>query len=264
MADLTESDMKRIFTATVFCLVPLLAKADGWEYSLAPYLWLPTISLDSAKTRNPGGPLDGDRVDIGPTSYLSALNFALMLAGEMRKDDWVVMGDFIYLDFGIDDKNIDFLRPGVGPIAGTYGAGLSGTMITLAGGKTFVRTDNYHADALVGWRRFAMSLDISGDLLGGGTVKLDTDLDFNDAFVGINGVYRFGNGKRWSLRYYGDVGAGESDMTWQAVVGVGYGFGWGDLFVNYRHLVYDFGDVGRFDALSITFSGPSIGVSFQF
>ncbi len=140
-------------------------------------------------------PVDGNRVEIGPTSYLSALNCGLMLAGEMRKDHWVVMVDFICLDFGTDDKDIDFARPGVGPVAGTYGAGLSGTVITLGGGKTLVRTDSHYADALIGWRRFAMSLDIAGELLGGGSVSLDSDQDFNDAFVGINGTYRFDKGK---------------------------------------------------------------------
>lgn len=231
---------------------------------MSPYLWLPTISIDSANTRSPGSAVDGDRVEIGPTSYLDALDLGLMLAGEMRNGEWVVTGDFIYLDFGIDDKDIDFLRPGVGPIAGRYGAELSGTVITLAAGKTFAQTESSLADALIGWRRFGMSLDISGDLQGGETVALDSDMDFNDVVVGINGRYRFGNEKRWSLRYYADIGAGESDLTWQAVAGLGYGLGWGELFVNYRYLDYDFGDVDTFGGLEATFSGPSIGAAFRF
>ncbi len=256
--------MKRITAIAFAWLAAFSAQADSWEYSLSPYLWLPTISMDSASTRSPGSPVDGDRVDIGPTSYLDALDFGLMLTGEMRQDDWVVMADFIYLDFGIDGKDVDFLRPGVGPIAGTYGAGLSGTVITLVAGKTFVRTDNYLADALIGWRRFGMSLDISGDLQGGGSVALDSDVDFNDLLVGINGRYGFGNEKRWTLRYYADIGSGESDLTWQAMAGLAYRFGWGEVFVNYRHLDYEFGDVDRFDDLEATFSGPSIGASFRF
>lgn len=256
--------MKRTVAIAFACLAAFPVQADSWEYTVSPYLWLPTISLDSASTRSPGSPVDGGRVDIGPTSYLDALDFGLMLAGEMRKDDWVVKGDFIYLDFGIDDKDIDFLRPGTGPIAGNYGAGLRGTVITLAAGKTFARSDHYLADVLVGWRRFGMALDISGDLSAGGSVSLDSDIAVNDALVGINGQYRFGNDARWSLHYYADVGAGGSDLTWQAAIGLGYGFGWGDLFVNYRHLDYDFGDVRRFDDLEVTFSGPSLGATFRF
>lgn len=73
---------------------------------------------------------------IGPASYLDALDFGLMLTGAMRKDDWIMMGDFIYLDFGIDDRDIDFLRPGVGPIAGSYGAGRRPMPITSSARPT--------------------------------------------------------------------------------------------------------------------------------
>ncbi len=41
------------------CLVTLSAQADGREYAVPPYLWFPTIALDSADTHNPGGAPDG-------------------------------------------------------------------------------------------------------------------------------------------------------------------------------------------------------------
>jgi hypothetical protein len=259
----SEVFMNKTRVAALLCMAPLLAQADDWEYSVSPYLWLPTISLDSSNVRNPGGPIDGSILDVGPTDYLQALNFAMMLTGDMRKNDWVLMADLIYLDFGIDDKDIDFARPGSGPIAGSYGADLSGSIITFAGGHTFVNKDSYFMDGLVGWRRFAMSLDVSGDLDNGGSFDIRSDLDFNDAFIGINGRYGFDN-DRWSMRYYADIGAGESDLTWQAMLELGYGFDWGDLFFNYRHLDYDFGDAGRFKDLGATFSGPSVGAAFRF
>jgi hypothetical protein len=256
--------MRTTAIAVLACSAPLLAQAEGWEYSVAPYVWLPTISLESARAKDSSGLVDGSRLDIGPTDYLKALDFALMLTGDMRKDDWVFKGDLIYLKFGIDDQDIDFARPGSGPVAGEYEAVLDGAIIALAGGRTLVRTANYHLDGLVGWRRVAMSLEVSGDLDGGGSIDLSSDLDFDDAFVALNGRYAFGDGDRWSLRYYADIGAGDSDLTWQAMVGLGYGFGWGDLFVNYRHLEYDFGDVRQFEDLSARFSGPSIGGIFRF
>ena len=256
--------MRKVILALVACVSPLLAQAGDWAYSISPYLWLPTISLDSSNVRDGNSPVDGSGLKIGPTDYLDALNFALMLSGDMRKDDWVIMADLIYLDFGIDDKDIDFLRPGTGPIAGTYRADLSGSIITLASGKTFVRNDRYYMDGLVGWRRFGMSLGLSGDLLSGASIDISYDLEFNDAFVGVNGRYEFGDGGRWSLRFYADIGTGESDMTWQALLGLGYGFGWGDLFVNYRHLDYDFGNATRLAGATSTFSGPSIGGTFRF
>ena len=256
--------MKKTIIAVLACIPSFVAKAEGWEYSLSPYVWLPSISLDSSSFSEEGSPIDDSRLEVGPTNYLQALNFALMLAGDMRKDDWVLMGDLIYLDFGIDDKDIDLGRPDTGPIAGSYSADLTGTIITLAGGKTFLRDERFYVDGLVGWRQFGMSFDLAGDLVSGGNVDSGTDLDFNDAFVAVNGRYVFGGGNRWSLRYYADIGTGESDLTWQALLGFGYGFRWGDLFLDYRHLDYDFGDVTRLADVASAVSGPSIGATFRF
>ena len=256
--------MKRTILASVASVAPLLSQAAGWEYSVSPYLWLPTISLDSSNIGDGGSPIDGSRLDIGPTSYLDALDFALMVSGDMRNDDWVMMADLIYLDFGFDDKDIDLGLPGGGPIAGSYSADLSGSIFTLAGGRTFVRNDRYYMDGLAGWRRFSMTLGLTCDLVSGRAVDFTRELDFNDAFVGIDGRYDLGDGDRWSLRYYADIGTGESDMTWQALLGVGRGFGWGELFFDYRHLDYDFGDASNLDDVASVFSGPSIGATFRF
>jgi len=256
--------MKRMIIVSAASLSPLLSQAAGWEYSVSPYLWLPATSLDSSNVSGGGSPIDGSRLDIGPTSYLDALSFALMLSGDMRKDDWVIKADLIYLDFSFDDKDIDFGRPGAGPIAGIYSAGLSGSVVTLAGGRTFVDNDRYFMDGLAGWRRFGMTLELAGDLASGAALDASKDLDFNDAFVGVSGRYELGDGDRWSLRYYADIGTGESDMTWQAQLGVGYEFGWGEMFVDYRHLDYDFGDAPDLDDVTSVFSGPSIGATLRF
>ena len=44
------------------------------------------------------------------------------------------------------------------------------------------------------------------------------------------------------LAYKRDVGAGNSDLTYQALAGVAYGFRWGNLSLTYRYLFYDEGD----------------------
>ena len=59
-----------------------------------------------------------------------------------------------------------------------------------------------------------------------------------------------------------DVGTGDSDLTWQAMLGAGYAFDWGDLVAVWRYLDYDMpsGDlVENLDA-----NGPAIGVTFKF
>jgi hypothetical protein len=61
--------------------------------------------------------------------------------------------------------------------------------------------------------------------------------------------------------YYVDVGAGDSDLTWQAVLGIAYSFGWGDMGVVWRHLDYDVGSSGPIQ--DINFSGPAAGATFR-
>ena len=64
------------------------------------------------------------------------------------------------------------------------------------------------------------------------------------------------------MPYYVDVGAGDSDLTWQATAGIGFRAGsvW-DLNLVYRHLEWDFDSAGLID--DINFSGPTFGVIFR-
>lgn len=39
----------------------------------------------------------------------------------------------------------------------------------------------------------------------------------------------FGDAGQWFVPYHFDIGVGESTLTWQAAVGLGYAFRWGDV-----------------------------------
>src|SRR3954469_11128834 len=71
---------------------------EGWSFSLTPYIWLPNINGTLKYATPPGGGARPE-VDTGPNNYLENLSFALMLAGEARKDKWSIFTDLIYLDF---------------------------------------------------------------------------------------------------------------------------------------------------------------------
>jgi hypothetical protein len=64
------------------------------------------------------------------------------------------------------------------------------------------------------------------------------------------------------MPYYVDVGTGDSDVTWQAMLGVGYAFGWGDVVGVWRYLDYDMSSGHTVSKL--TTSGAAIGVKFHF
>jgi len=68
--------------------------------------------------------------------------------------------------------------------------------------------------------------------------------------------------KKWYLPFYGDVGTGDSDLTWQVLAGIGYKFKWFDVVAAYRYLDWDFDDNPAIDDLN--FSGPIVGIKFVF
>jgi len=92
-----------------------------------------------------------------------------------------------------------------------------------------------------------------------GSIGSDTELW--DGVVGVRGYFRFADGN-WSVPYYLDLGAGSSDLTWNAIAGLSRTFGWGDLMFVYRHLQYDEDADGLMQNFS--FSGPALGARFSF
>jgi len=82
-----------------------------------------------------------------------------------------------------------------------------------------------------------------------------------DAVVGLKGRYEFGTDGRWFIPYYADAGTGDSDLTWQAAIGIGYSTGRGEVFAAYRHLDYDLGDDGAI--ASLDFDGPAVGLAYR-
>jgi hypothetical protein len=81
-----------------------------------------------------------------------------------------------------------------------------------------------------------------------------------DAILGVRGRVKLGEG-RWFAPYYLDVGAGQSDFTWQAFGGIGYAFSWGEVVGSWRHLDYNFASGSRMR--DMTFSGPSISFGIR-
>jgi hypothetical protein len=78
--------------------------------------------------------------------------------------------------------------------------------------------------------------------------------------VGTKG--RLGLSEHWFVPFYLDLGTGDSDLTWQAMAGFGYGFRWGRVILGYRHLEFDQGGSGPVGKLSM--SGAELGVVFRF
>lgn len=259
-------------------LAATAASAQDWKYSLTPYVWLPNID-GTLKYHLPPGAGGNPSVESKPGSYLDNLRFAMMIAGDARRGPWSGFTDFIYLHFDSETSRvseIDFPGlPGTGVgvaldagtdttlkgIAWTLGAGYAladspRARFELIGGLRYLRVD-----ASTDWRLTATITRPGGGASFPATGRIEATENLFDAIVGLRGRAYLG-ASPWSVRYYADVGAGSSRLTWQGLLGIEYGFKWGEVVLAYRSLSYDQGD----DKLlqDFRFSGPALGATFRF
>jgi hypothetical protein len=239
------------FLLGIALLVPAMAQAqeERWTFALTPYLWLPNVNgtLKYEPTAGGGAPA----VDNGPNNYLENLSMALMLSGEARKGRWSVISDLIYLRFDSEKSNVSSIDFGGSRVDANADIGtkssLKGLEWTIAASYAALQSPDWQLTGPI------------GSFPASGSVSRSTDLW--DPIVGVRGRVRWGEGA-WFSPYYLDVGTGSSELTWQSLVGIGYGFKWGDLVLAYRTLFYDQSD----DKLlqDFRFSGATLGASFRF
>jgi hypothetical protein len=233
---------------------------DGWEYKAMIYGWLPTVSAETPT---------GDSLEIDLETILKNLDGIAMLAFEGRKGRWTAHTDILY--FGIsDDDAIDITIP-LGPISIEktidVDVEMSAWVVNLTGRYELLETDSSHVALVAGARYFYLDLSLGIDVTNPTAAEvlvaknLSGSDDVWDAVVGITGQHQLND--QWKMNYKFDVGGGGSDLTWEAVVAVGYDYNWGELQMGYRYTYYDFDS--SFDLLSeLDVYGPYIGAIWNF
>lgn len=267
--------MVPIFLVTVMLLISATVvnaaekkPDDGWQFTITPYVWLPSMS-GSMKLDQPAGFGDGG-LDTGPSDYLENLDFVGMLDFQMKKGKWSILADVIYLDFS-DSETAQF--PGVLPGGSGWTVGadwdLEALVFELAGAYSVFRNEKSNFDLLAGARYTQIDgkvkLDITGPVPGWiATRTFSESQSFFDPIVGFKGKFEFG--KKWYLPYYFDIGGFgiDSDLTVQAFAGIGYRFtDWFSTVLGYRWLYYDFGDDSKL-VEDMNFYGGTLGFNFSF
>jgi len=260
-----------IFTGTA--QAQSAVRADTWTFSITPYLWMPNIDGTLNYSAYPGG--GRPSVEVGPNDYLEALEAALMISGEVRKDRWSVFTDLIYLDFSSEDsavKSVDFGGSLVSSSANlATQSSLRGVVWTLGAGYAALPGRPVSLDVFGGLRYAGLEASTDWQLAaavtgpGGGqtfprTGSISERMDLWNGIIGVKGVVWLGS-SNWSIPYYLDVGTG-SGLTWQGMLGIAYSFSSIDVKLVYRHLYFDQGS----DKLiqDLRFSGPALGVTFRF
>ncbi|HEX4014923.1 MAG TPA: hypothetical protein VHX17_13690 [Candidatus Cybelea sp.] len=261
---------------------PMDREYDGATHvTLAPYIWGPTINANyqfsvPAIVGSRPAHLIGGSVQVTPQQYLTKLNSAGMLGLEVRKGDFSLFGDAIYLNASASASAFSTIQVGrqgriVIPATFSTDAHLSATMWELAAGYTFAHGHNADLGGFMGIRQFPVNLSISynatigrrGLIAPSGTVS-SSELT-SDVVVGLRGRAFLGNG-RWYLPYYADVGSGLTinNQTWEAMGGAGYEFAHGQtLLATYRTLNYN-GFPPNQHVQHLSMAGPLLGYTFGF
>ncbi len=249
--------------------------SDDWEYTATIYGWLPSFGGDLSV---PTGPLGGGggnaSVGVNMSDVLDALNFTFMGMFTADKGSWGMGTDLIYLDLGSSNRKTRDLSFNDIELPATVTArvnfDLTGWLWTIDGTYLVIDDPDHPMKLLAGARMFDISTDLKwqleGDIAGqpvpGRSGRGDGSETIWDAIVGVKGQVRFGDDKKWFVPYYLDVGTGDSDLTWQGMLGAGYAFDWGDLVAVWRYLEYDMPSGDLLENLDA--NGAAIGVTFHF
>lgn len=232
--------------------------ADGWEYSGTLYLWAAGIDATTA---------GGADIDVDFDTLLDNLNMAFMGAAEARRGPWSVVADAVYLNVSADKgATVEVpVAPGSSvDVEVDAGVKTRGWVLSLLGAYTVAENERASVDLLAGVRYLELKAALDVQLSKGGQVlsaKSRSALGTAwDGVVGVKGRVRLDD--RWYVPYYADIGAGESELTWQLFAGVGYSFDWGEASLVYRHMHWDLDSDAPLD--DISFSGPAAAVTWRF
>ncbi len=220
--------------------------SDGWEFTIAPYLW--AAGMDGTITINR---IDAD-VDVPFSDILSDLDFAGMLHFDMQSEHWVVTSDLVYVDLGADAD----------VLLGTGSATVTQTLFEVAGGYRVSRAVTLLAGAR--WVDLDSGLQYVGEIV---EERVGGSESWIDPFVGVHLVVPLA--KRWWFGVHGDIGGFGigSDLAWQAYADIGFkASNVVSIILGYRAIDMDYQNEsnGDFFGYDMLIAGPQLGVAFHF
>jgi hypothetical protein len=261
--------------AAALCATAVLAPADAsaqaaepWKWQASLYAYLPDIGGRTTFPQDGAG--GGSTLDA--ETILDNLKFTFMGNLEASNGRWGMYTDVVYMDLGNSKSGYrDFTLGGSALPAGANANAsydLKGWAWTLAGTWRVTAGPASKVDVIAGARLFDMrqtfSYEVTGNVASipasGRAGTSEAKISNWDAVVGVKGRVALGGGK-WFVPYYADIGTGESKLTWQAMAGLGYSFGWGDIVAAWRYIDYDMKSGKKIE--SMTFNGPAIAAVFR-
>lgn len=239
-------------------------EVDKWQYEFTIYGWLPSIDGTLKYSVPPGS---GSNVSVDTSDILDSLNFVFMGTFEAQKNKLSLGLDLIYMDLSNSTSSTINIGPGPGvPVSVNAGLGLKSWVVTGIVGYDVAHTEKNRMAVIGGFRYLDLSADTDIALSGPGPfpnpppARVSGSNDFWDIIIGFKGAYMLN--EKWYIPYYADIGAGQSNLTWQLYAAIGYKFNWGNIRLGYRYLEYDQDDDKLLQDLKLY--GPLLGVGFRF
>ena len=192
---------------------------DKWRSTILLYLWGTSLNGTAA--------VRGNEVEIDESfsDLVDNLAGAFSARFESHKGKWGYFLDGMYVS----------LDPSTTTPAGTINTDVKQFTFEAGGVYHF----NPYVQGLFGIRYQEVEVDINLPMIGtrGGSA------DWTDGFIGLRLVPV--QTDKWRVWLRGDVGGGDSDSTWNAVIGAGYRFNprWSALLA-YRILSNDYSEGG--------------------
>lgn len=243
-----------------------------WTSYITPYAWVPNINgqlnfQHPAPGAAPNGGTSNVNVHVGPSNYLSNLNFVAMLAFYAKRGDLSLAADYMYLNMSSTKAFVASVIDPNGntetPVNVSTNTHLRGTIATAEAGFSLTSNDISPVEFVGGVRylgtKASADWNFAAPLAGLDQAgSASRDLYTWDPVVGFRG--KIGLNPEWYLPYYIDYGAGASNTTHQEFVGIGYSQHWGDIVLINRWLQYNFTNP---NINSIQLVGPALGVRIR-
>jgi len=223
-------------------------KPSGWEFDASPYIWGAGLDGDVKVGRLPSTGVEATFSDL-----VTVLDLGLMGSFEGRKGHWGFLVDAVYVS--LSDS-----QPTPNSLFGDAEVDLVQELYTFAGSYRVI-DGKTSLDVIVGARYTNLStdLELTGGIASGRTA--DSTESWWDGFAGARVQCR--PGEHWVLMGHLDLGAGGSELTWQALAGAAYSFNKTiALKFGYRYISVDYEeDEFLYD---MAMAGPYVGVGFKF
>jgi len=239
----------------ILLLAPALSSAEGTDWLIAPYGWLPSVKVDQSVDTGGGGPV------INVDDLISKIDGVAMFRVEAARNRWGLTLDYIFLSLA-DQFTLD-VPP---PVSLNFDIGSDLDLSLLEFGGYFRPSGEIEGiNYLLGVRQIKFEMGLSITPTGGATQSLYTDTTVTDVFAGARYFHRLG--ERWMLNVRGDLSYGDSEGTLNLLASIGYRVaGPFRLKLGYRHMTIEFEDdyEGTPTTTAISLSGPYIGFAFRF